>query len=135
MREEWKNFRDGKWQTEVNVDDFIQKNFTPYDGDGAFLADATENTKALWAQIMELSKAEREKGSALDMDTALVSTITSHGAGYLDKDKETIVGLQTDKPFKRSLQPYGGIRMAMKACKDKAEVLLRGCSLAITRTS
>ncbi len=118
MREEWKKFREGKWQTEVCVDDFIQKNFTPYEGDGSFLAGATENTKALWEQVMALTKQEREKGSALDMDTSLVSTITSHGAGYLDKDKETIVGFQTDKPFKRSLQPYGGIRMAMKACKD-----------------
>ena len=118
MRDEWKNFREGQWQTEVNVDDFIQKNFTPYEGDGSFLAGATENTKALWAQVMALTKQEREKGCALDMDTDLVSTITSHGAGYLDKDKETIVGFQTDKPFKRSLQPYGGIRMAIKACKD-----------------
>ena len=118
MREEWYKFQGGAWESEVNVDDFIQKNFTPYDGDDSFLAGATQNTKDLWAQVMELTKAEREKGSALDMDTAIVSTLTSHGAGYLDKDKETIVGFQTDKPFKRSLQPYGGIRMAMKACKD-----------------
>ncbi len=118
MRPEWNNFVGGKWENEVNVRDFIQKNYTPYDGDESFLADPTQNTIDLWAQVMELSKQEREAGGVLDMDTKVVSTISSHGAGYLDKNKETIVGFQTDKPFKRSMQPYGGIRMAEKACSD-----------------
>ena len=118
MREEWASYKEGIWEKEINVRDFIQKNYTPYDGDDSFLAGPTERTKELWAQVMELSKQEREKGGVLDMDTKIISTITSHGPGYLDKDKETIVGFQTDKPFKRSLQPYGGIRMAIKACED-----------------
>ena len=118
MRTEWTGFTGGKWEREVNVRDFIQKNYTPYDGDESFLAGPTKATEELWAQVMELSKKEREAGGVLDMDTKVVSTITSHGAGYLNKEKETIVGFQTDEPFKRSLQPYGGIRMAMKACED-----------------
>ena len=118
MRKEWEGFSHGIWEKEINVRDFIQKNYTPYDGDDAFLADATENTKELWEQVMDLSRQEREKGGVLDMDTKIISTITSHGPGYLNKEKETIVGFQTDKPFKRSLQPYGGIRMAVKACED-----------------
>ena len=118
MRPEWTGFVGGKWENEINVRDFIQKNYTPYDGDEAFLAGPTQNTKDLWAQVMELTKKEREAGGVLDMDTKVVSTITSHGPGYLDKSKETIVGFQTDAPFKRSMQPYGGIRMAEKACAD-----------------
>lgn len=118
MREEWASFKEGIWEKEINVRDFIQKNYTPYDGDDSFLAGPTQRTQELWAQVMELSRQEREKGGVLDMDTKIISTITSHGPGYLDKDKETIVGFQTDKPFKRSLQPYGGIRMAIKACED-----------------
>ena len=118
MRSEWKDFVGGAWETEINVRDFIQKNYTPYDGDDAFLAGPTQNTKDLWDQVLDLSRQEREAGGVLDMDTKVVSTITSHGAGYLDKSKETIVGFQTDKPFKRAMMPYGGIRMAMKACED-----------------
>ena len=118
MRPEWKDFVGGAWEKEVNVRDFIQKNFEVYEGDEAFLAGPTQNTKDLWDMVMDLTKKEREAGGVLDMDTKVVSTITSHGAGYLDKSKETIVGFQTDKPFKRSMQPYGGIRMAMKACED-----------------
>ena len=118
MRSEWKDFVGGAWETEINVRDFIQKNYTPYDGDDAFLAGPTQNTKDLWDQVLDLSRQEREAGGVLDMDTKVVSTITSHGAGYLDKNKETIVGFQTDKPFKRAMMPYGGIRMAMKACED-----------------
>lgn len=116
MRSEWKDFVAGSWQKEVNVRDFIQKNYTPYLGDDSFLVGPTKNTNDLWAQVMELNKKEREAGGVLDMDTKVVSTITSHAAGYLDKDKETIVGFQTEKPFKRSLQPYGGIRMAESSC-------------------
>ncbi|HBE87066.1 MAG TPA: formate acetyltransferase, partial [Lachnoclostridium sp.] len=118
MRTEWRAFTGGVWEREINVRDFIQKNYTPYDGDDSFLAGPTTATNALWAQVMDLSKQEREAGGVLDMDTKTISTITSHGPGYLDKEKETIVGFQTDKPFKRSLQPYGGIRMAEKACAD-----------------
>ncbi len=118
MRPEWTDFVGGKWEKEINVRDFIQRNYTPYDGDDAFLAGPTQNTTDLWNQVLDLMKQEREAGGVLDMDTKIVSTITSHGPGYLNKDKETIVGFQTDKPFKRSLQPYGGIRMAEKACAD-----------------
>ncbi len=118
MREEWKGFVSGAWENEIDVRDFIQRNYTPYEGDESFLAGPTQATKDLWAQVMDLTQKEREAGGVLDMDTKIVSTITSHGPGYLDKDKEKIVGFQTDKPFKRSLQPYGGIRMAMKACQD-----------------
>lgn len=117
--EEWKNFVPGKWSSgEINVRDFIAKNFTLYEGDESFLAGPTEATKKLWEQVMELSKKEREAGGVLDMDTKIVSTITSHGPGYLDKSLEKIVGFQTDKPFKRSLQPFGGIRMAQNACHE-----------------
>ena len=118
MRTEWNTFNSGVWEREINVRDFIQKNYTPYDGDDTFLEGPTENTTALWAQVMELSAKELAAGGVLDMDTKIISTITSHGPGYLDKEKETIVGFQTDKPFKRALQPYGGIRMAVKACQD-----------------
>ena len=116
--EEWNGFNHGVWKREINVRDFIQKNYKPYDGDEKFLTGPTQATKDLWEQVMELSKKEREAGGVLDMDTKIISTITSHGPGYLDKDKEKIVGFQTDKPFKRALQPNGGIRMAMKACSE-----------------
>ena len=118
MRTEWTGFVPGKWSTSVDVRDFIQHNYTMYDGDDSFLADATEATKTLWAQVMDLTKQEREAGGVLDMDTKIVSSLTSHGAGYLNKDLETIVGFQTDKPFKRSLQPFGGIRMSQNACHE-----------------
>lgn len=105
MKNEWRSFTPGVWEREINVRDFIQKNYTPYDGDDSFLAGPTGNTLELWDQVMDLSNKEREAGGVLDMDTRIISTITSHGPGYLDQDKETIVGFQTDKPFKRSLQP------------------------------
>ncbi len=111
-------FIGGKWQKEINVRDFIQRNYTPYDGDSSFLAPATEATKKLWEECCDLFKKERENGGVLDMDTKIVSSITSHSAGYIDKPLEKIVGLQTDKPLKRSLQPFGGIRMAEGACKS-----------------
>lgn len=114
----WRGFKGNIWQSEINVRDFIQNNYTPYTGDESFLEGPTADTTALWDKVLDLSKKEREAGGVLDMDTKVISTITSHGPGYLDKEKEKIVGLQTDEPFKRSLQPYGGIRMAMKACKD-----------------
>ncbi|MDE5782433.1 MAG: formate C-acetyltransferase [Lachnospiraceae bacterium] len=118
MRNEWRNFNGGAWEKEINVRDFIQKNYTPYMGDDSFLEGPTQDTLDLWEQVLDLSKQEREAGGVLDMDTKVISTITSHKAGYLDKSKEKIVGFQTEKPFKRSLQPYGGIRMAIKACQD-----------------
>ena len=111
-------FVGGKWQQEINVRDFIQKNYTPYDGDSSFLAGPTEATTKLWQECCDLFKKERENGGVLDMDTKVVSTITSHGAGYIDKDLETIVGVQTDAPLKRSMQPFGGIRMAEGACSS-----------------
>ncbi len=114
----WRSFERGKWSNdEVDVRDFIQRNYTPYEGDASFLAPATEATKTLWAQVMELTQKEREKGGVYDADTEIVSRVNSHGAGYFNKDLEKIVGLQTDAPFKRSLQPFGGIRMAEEALK------------------
>ena len=118
MRNEWKEFVGGRWETEIDVRDFIMRNYTPYDGDESFLKGPTADTTALWQQVLELSKKEREAGGVLDMDTKTVSTILSHGPGYLDKEKEKIVGFQTDKPFKRAMMPYGGIRMANQACED-----------------
>ena len=116
--EGWKGFEGGTWVREINVRSFIKHNYTPYDGDDAFLVGPTKATEELWDQVLELSRQEREKGGVLDMDTKVISTITSHAPAYLDKDKEQIVGFQTDKPFKRALMPNGGIRMAEKACAD-----------------
>ena len=114
--EEWEGFVPGKWcDDEVDVREFIQRNYTPYEGDASFLAPATEATKKLWQIVLDLSAKEREAGGVLDADTKIVSTLTSHGPGYLDKELEKIVGLQTDKPFKRALQPFGGIRMSEEA--------------------
>ena len=119
LKEELAGFKAGRWcNTSVNVRDFIQHNYTPYDGNEEFLSGPTAATKKLWDEVMELSRKEREAGGVLDMDTKIVSTITSHGPGYIDKELEQIVGLQTDKPFKRSLQPFGGIRMAQNACRE-----------------
>ena len=118
MHENWYGFKPATWTTAVNVRSFIKHNYTPYDGDESFLAGPTRNTLDLWLQVRELSKEEIAAGGVLDMDTEVISTITSHGPGYLNKEKETIVGFQTDKPFKRALMPYGGIRMAEKACAD-----------------
>ncbi len=114
---QWDGFNGGRWLESVDVRDFILKNFTPYDGDESFLEGPSEATKQLWDKAMDLTRQEREAGGVLDMDTEIVSTITSHGAGYLDKDLEQIVGFQTDKPFKRSLHVFGGIRMAQEACR------------------
>ena len=111
-------FVSGKWNNEINVRDFIQNNYTLYEGDSSFLAGPTEATTKLWQECCDLFKKERENGGVVDMDTSVVSSITSHGAGYIDKDIESIVGLQTDAPLKRSMQPFGGIRMAEGACKS-----------------
>ena len=115
--EQWQGFKGKKWQEEIDVRDFIQQNYTLYEGDDSFLAGPTQATKDLWAQVMDLNKQEREAGGVLDTDSSIVSTITSHGPGYLDKDKEKVVGFQTDKPFKRGLQPFGGIRMSEKSAE------------------
>ncbi len=115
---EWAGFTDGKWTQEINTRDFIQKNYKPYEGDKDFLAGPTQATTDLWNQVLELSKQERENGGVIDMDTKVPSTITSHAAAYLNKDKETIVGFQTDKPLKRAFMPFGGIRTAVTACKS-----------------
>ena len=116
-QEAWDGFVGGNWQRAVDVRDFIQKNYTPYDGDDSFLAGPTEATTKLWADVMDLFAQETSNGGVLDMDTKQVSTITSHEAGYIDKPLEQIVGLQTDKPLKRALMVDGGVRMAMAACK------------------
>ena len=116
-QEAWDGFVSGNWQRAVDVRDFIQKNYTPYDGDDSFLAGPTEATTKLWADVMDLFAQETANGGVLDMDTKQVSTITSHEAGYIDKPLEQIVGLQTDKPLKRALMVDGGVRMAMAACK------------------
>ncbi|MGP4068108.1 formate C-acetyltransferase [Halobacillus sp. B29] len=114
----WRSFQVGKWQDEINVRDFIMKNFTLYEGNEDFLTDPTADTLSLWDQVLDLSKQERENGGVLDLDTSIVSSITSHGPGYLNKSAEKVTGLQTDAPFKRSLQPYGGIRMASTAAES-----------------
>lgn len=115
--EQWKGFKNGVWQEDINVRDFILKNYNEYTGNASFLEGATAETNLLWQQVMELTKQERDNGGVLDMDTDVVSTIISHGPGYLDKTKEKVVGFQTDQPFKRSMQPFGGIRMAKAACE------------------
>lgn len=115
--EEWKGFKKGGWKDEINVRDFIQHNYTPYEGDSSFLTEPTEKTKKLWNEVLELYKKEHNsKGGVLDIDTKTPSTITAHEAGYIDKDLEDIVGLQTDAPLKRSIMPFGGIRIVEKAC-------------------
>ena len=113
----WEGFKEGKWTKEIDVRNFIQLNYTEYKGDDSFLCGPTDATKQLWDQVMVLNEEERAKGGVLDADTKVVSTLTSHGPGYLNKDLEKIVGFQTDKPFKRSLQPRGGIRMSEQALK------------------
>lgn len=115
--ESWNGFKKGIWTHEIDVRDFILKNYSPFFGEESFLEGPTEATSSLWEQVMNLTKKERENGGVLDMDTEIVSTITSHGPGYLDQSKEKIVGVQTDRPFKRSLQPFGGVRMAVAACE------------------
>ena len=117
MYKGWEGFKSGKWSKEIDVRDFIQTNYVPYEGDDSFLAKSTEATNKLWEQVLDLNQQERNAGGVLDADTKVVSSLTSHSAGYLNKDLETIVGFQTDKPFKRSLQPFGGIRMSESALK------------------
>ena len=116
--EQWNKFKPGDWQHEINVRDFIQNNYTPYEGDSSFLKGTTEKTKKLWDEVLELYKKEKEaKGGVLDIDTKTVSTVAAHDAGYIDKDLEEIVGLQTDAPLKRAIMPFGGIRIVEKSCE------------------
>ena len=116
--EQWKGFQKGDWQSEINVRDFIQRNYTPYEGDDSFLATTTEKTQKLWDKVLDLYKKEQASpGSVLDIDTKTVSTVSSHEAGYIEKDLEDIVGLQTDAPLKRAIMPFGGIRIVEKSCE------------------
>lgn len=117
MKEQWQGFKGSKWQDEVGVRDFIQNNYKPYNGDESFLEGPTESTNTLWEKLQKLQKEERAKGGVLDMETEVVSSLTAYGPGYLDKDLEKVVGLQTDKPLKRAFMPYGGIRMSEEACE------------------
>ena len=117
MNKNWNGFKPGKWQTQIDVRDFIQKNYTPYEGNADFLMGPDDNTKAVWDRCMELMAEERKKGGVLDVDTETVSTTTSHGPGYIDKAHETIVGLQLDAPLKRGLIVNGGLRMAKQAAE------------------
>ena len=119
MRQEWRGFKGSKWTDEVNIRDFVQNNYTAYDGDESFLAGPTDATNTLWGKLQELQREERAKGGVLDMETEVVSSITAYGPGYISeelKDLEKVVGLQTDKPLKRAFMPYGGIKMAEQAC-------------------
>lgn len=118
MKEQWQGFKGSKWQDEVDVRDFIQNNYKPYNGDESFLEGPTESTNTLWEKLQKLQKEERAKGGVLDMETEVVSSLTAYGPGYLDKDLEKVVGLQTDKPLKRAFMPYGGIRMSEEACEN-----------------
>ena len=120
FKEEWKKlgFKEGKWNKKIDVRDFIQNNYTPYEGDSSFLADPTEKTKKLWNEVLDLYQKERENGGVLDCSTDVASNITSHAPGYIDKDLEDIVGLQTDKPLKRAIMPEGGIRIVEKSCES-----------------
>ena len=117
MKEQWQGFKGSKWQDEVDVRDFIQNNYKPYNGDESFLEGPTESTNTLWEKLQKLQKEERAKGGVLDMETEVVSSLTAYGPGYLDKDLEKVVGLQTDKSLKRAFMPYGGIRMSEEACE------------------
>ena len=117
MKEQWQGFKGSKWQDEVDVRDFIQNNYKPYNGDESFLEGPTESTNTLWEKLQKLQKEERAKDGVLDMETEVVSSLTAYGPGYLDKDLEKVVGLQTDKPLKRAFMPYGGIRMSEEACE------------------
>ena len=117
MKEQWQGFKGSKWQDEVDVRDFFLYNYKPYNGDESFLEGPTESTNTLWEKLQKLQKEERAKGGVLDMETEVVSSLTAYGPGYLDKDLEKVVGLQTDKPLKRAFMPYGGIRMSEEACE------------------
>ena len=116
--DEWKDFAAGEWQKEINVRDFIEHNYTPYEGDSSFLSGPTDKTKKLWNEVLDLfEKEKKSSGGVLDIDAKTISTISAHDAGYIDKDLEEIVGLQTDAPLKRAIMPFGGIRIVEKSCE------------------
>ena len=117
QNEAWEGFSGRLWKEEINVREFIQNNYTEFNGDSSFLEGPTAATDELWGKLQALQKEERAKGGVLDMDTDIVSSLTSHGAGYIDKNLEKVVGLQTDKPLKRAFMPYGGIKMAEQSCQ------------------
>ncbi len=138
QNEAWNGFEGNIWRRECNVRDFIQKNYTPYEGDESFLADPTEATNKLWGRLQELQKEEREKGGVLDEETEVVSSLTAYGPGYIDesmKDLEQVVGLQTDKPLKRAFMPYGGIKMAEEACEMSDIIRIRSCTRFLPSTT
>ena len=114
---QWQGFKGENWKETIDVRDFIQQNYTPYEGDGSFLAGPTPRTEGLMKRLNTLLQMEKEFGGVLDIDTTTVSSLTSYAPGYLDKDKELIVGLQTNRPLKRGVNPFGGIRMARQACE------------------
>ena len=117
--EQWKGFKNGEWQNEINVRDFIQRNYTPYVGNSDFLETATQKTTELWNKVLDLYKKEKDApGGVLDIDTKTISSISAYDAGYIDKNLEEIVGLQTDSPLKRAIMPFGGIRIVEKSCES-----------------
>ena len=116
--EQWKGFEKGEWQRTIDIRNFIQKNYTPYEGNSEFLAEKTEKTEKLWNKVLELYKKEHSsQGGVLDIDVKTISTVSSHEAGYIDKALEEIVGVQTDSPLKRAIMPFGGIRIVEKSCE------------------
>ena len=131
MKTEWRGFKGNQWQSEVNLRDFVQNNYTSYDGDESFLAEPTQATNTLWGMLKELQKEERAKGGVLDMETEVVSGLTAYGAAYIGegtKELEKVVGLPSDKPLKRAFMPYGGIKMAEQACTHTATSHQRSCT-------
>ena len=122
----WRSFDNGDWQDKIDVRDFIQKNYTPYTGDYAFLKGPSAKTDQLWDELKVLLARELDSGGVLDADTKVVGTVASHGAGYINKDLETVVGVQTDKPLKRAMLPYGGYRIAQKALRNDTMMELLG---------
>ena len=113
----WRSFKDGKWSKGTDVSDFIRLNYTPYEGDSSFLAPATDRTKKVWGRVLELMDEERRNNGLLSADVSTPSAVDSHAAGYIDRDNEIIVGLQTDAPLRRAIMPYGGYRMVRSSCE------------------
>ena len=133
--QQWEGFAPGRWQDKIDVRDFIQKNYTPYIGDDGFLCGATERTARLMERLNTLLKVEQEFGGVLDIDTTTVSSLTNYQPGYLCKDEELIVGLQTNRPLKRGVNPFGGIRMARSACESYGYTLSRKIEDCLLYTS
>ena len=117
-RDPWRGFSFGRWRREIDIRGFIQENYSPYDGDESFLSEPTSDTQILWEQVQELLSQERERGGTLDVDVHTVSSITAHAPGYIDREREKVVGLQTDAPLRRAIMPFGGIRVVEKAAES-----------------